>query len=659
MGNTGGENFFASLFKRKNDENIETSESDLIRKTSDSEKVESEKIKNDIKNNSDKILALAYAKKSALRNLCSVYVSDKSFNPFSYVIENIDENNTFFEKIYSEMIIFSHSLQTEAQKLLIKIDEEESLREAKFGKREIENIDTDFLANPQKLDTSMNLSALGGIDDFDEVDRMIREFDAEYADEVENKEEVPNDKKEVSLEPIEPEIKIKVAEDELFAWIFIFPPRNGGKDISEASIKNFLAEKNIKFGINNDNIKVIADNKLYLYVIEISRGVFPINGKDGSLICNFSMDNKKTVQIQEDENGNLNYKDLGLIHDIHKDDVICEIIPPAKAVDGINVYGEPAKGTNGKSVHIPRGKNTKITEDGLKLIATMDGQITFDNDAFNVNKLLTINGDVDSSVGNIDFAGDIMIVGSIREGFRVCADGSITIKGSIECANIISGGNIKIEMGMNGGGRGKIEAKGNIKAKFFESCTVRAGGKIFAETIRYAEVYCDDSVSVMENKGIVIGGKIVAANLISVRVVGSNTNNSIVTEMILGCTPKMIDQRNAFVAKLDEINQGIEKINKNIDYIENLPADIKAGRSALLEQLKMQVPLRQMQKAKLSKMIQKIEQQMSDVDRCSIRCDQVYPILNVQIGSQVRVVRKELNRVKISCKNGEITFDKY
>ncbi len=453
-------------------------------------------------------------------------------------------------------------------------------------------------------------------------------------------------------------IKLKISEDKLSAWIFIFPPINGGKHITELKLRKFLEENNVSYGVNESYLIKISDNREYLRVFEIARGDSPVSGKNSYLICYFAMGSQKKIKICENETGNLDYKDYHLVYDIHKDDVICEVVPPTKGNNGINIFGDIVEGKKGKSIHVPRGKNTHITEDGMKLVSDIDGQITYDNYSFNVNRLLTINGDIDSSVGNIDFSGDIMIRGSVMEGFKVVAEGSINVKGFIECANIVSGGNITAEMGMNGGGKGKLEAKGNIIGKSFENCTIRAGGKVFAETVKYSEIYCDDTVDVTDKRGLITGGKIIAANSISARTIGVKTNDAF-TEMVLGCTPKMIEQKNAFSAKLSEISSGIEKINKNIEYIENLPPNLKSGRMALLEQLKLQIPLREMQKVKLSKMIKKIDEQMNDVSRCFVESEEIYPTTVIKIGSESNTISEAVMNVRVFMENDEIIVSEY
>ena len=75
----------------------------------------------------------------------------------------------------------------------------------------------------------------------------------------------------------------------------------------------------------------------------------------------------------------------------------------------MDVTGRELKSRPGKSPHVPQGKNTELSEDGTKLTAVIDGDVTFQNNTFCVDKILTIAESVDNSVGNLDYNGNILI----------------------------------------------------------------------------------------------------------------------------------------------------------------------------------------------------------------------------------------------------------
>ena len=77
-----------------------------------------------------------------------------------------------------------------------------------------------------------------------------------------------------------------------------------------------------------------------------------------------------------------------------------------------------------------------------------------------------VNGNLDMSMGNIDFNGDVNITGSVRSGVTVHAMGSIYVGGFVEGATLIAGKDIVLKDGVNTKNSGKIEAGEIYQADF-------------------------------------------------------------------------------------------------------------------------------------------------------------------------------------------------
>ena len=571
------------------------------------------------------------------------------YNPLEYVFEefkdiyesNKDNSSTKTGFGIEEIKVLINDITIKSEELYHNILENEKRKiPAEQHDETIDGVIDDDIDSDLE---SYDLSAYGGISKIDD----IVEFDMFKDDVDEHDNELYNTAKKVLAKSDEIDNKaskdayifIRVSPDNMHAWIFIYPPRSGGEEISVEMLKNALEDKKIIYGTDNNMMVRIAEKKLYFKLIRIARGMECIDGKNGEIID--IVPRKSEVEIKETDDGRINFKELNLIHSIHKDSPICKIIPPVEPKSGMDVYGNEVKGYIGKMPPIPRGKNTQISEDGTMLVALIDGHVSFDKGAFHIQNLLTIPGDVDISVGNINFAGDVLIKGKVREGFSVKSDGNITIRGNVEAGALIqAGGNISIQRGVNGGARGIIEAKGSIKIKYIENCKVSAGEKIETEVIIDSEIECDDTLLVNRGKGTIVGGKMTVGKLIEARVIGNENNSSRTTEIVLGCMPNMIKQRNLLKEKIEETRQGLEKLAINIKYIESLGENIDATRKKLLSQLRIQLPLRQMEKKKYDKMLENANNLIDNIEYCRIRVGVVYPITTIKIGGETKVIHE-------------------
>ena len=423
---------------------------------------------------------------------------------------------------------------------------------------------------------SLNLKALGGFESFDEAIKELESLDVtlenyipveapdeavdEYIEKVLQKkeqeyEDIP-DKEGVCDDVSEDAaIKFRLSEDEIRAWIFVFPPEKGKKDISADEINKLLDEKGITYGVDKFMIQKIVKEKLYFKIIQIATGVDPIRGKDGSVTELISREKK--IQLKEDEYGKVNYRELNTIASVAKGDTICDIIPPTKGTDGHTVTNRIAKGKDGKYPDVPQGMNTELTEDRTKLISKIDGEVTFENGKFRVQKLLTIEGDVDSSVGNIDFQGDLIVNGDIREGFTLKVGGDLLVKGTVEPCTIIVGGKISIEHSVIGCKKTTIRCGGTFRAKHVENCSVYAKGNINVGSILWSDVSTDESVTVYSDKGNITGGRITAGKTVKAMTIGSKNNSSIDTKIILGSAPSDIEKKEYLISNLETVNDNI------------------------------------------------------------------------------------------------------
>ncbi len=95
------------------------------------------------------------------------------------------------------------------------------------------------------------------------------------------------------------------------------------------------------------------------------------------------------------------------------------------------------------------GRNLEVSEDGLRLISKVTGHVSLEGDKIFVSDEYIIQTDVDTSTGDIEYNGNVKILGCVRAGFSVKATGNISVSGAVEGAIITAGKDVILERGRN------------------------------------------------------------------------------------------------------------------------------------------------------------------------------------------------------------------
>ena len=129
---------------------------------------------------------------------------------------------------------------------------------------------------------------------------------------------------------------------------------------------------------------------------------------------------------------------------------------------------------------------------------------------------------MDFSTGHIDFPGDVVIKGQIKQGFKVKAGGSLVCGKLIDASEIVCGGDLETGQGILGRMQGTVKVGGAVHAKFIENCYLEARGDVFVTTGCLNSVICTLGALSTGPKGVIIGGKISAQKGVSSFQIGSS-----------------------------------------------------------------------------------------------------------------------------------------
>lgn len=430
-------------------------------------------------------------------------------------------------------------------------------------------------------------------------------------------------------------------------------------EVSTEEILDYLKEQEIIYGIMENDIVEFCKNKEYAKELIAAGGKEPINGNDAEIVYNFDITKEK--RFSENADGTIDFRNINNVTNVKKDTVLCYIVPASEGVNGTDVYGNPVNYKKGKNVSFNYGKNTYVLEDGLQLLASTDGCVEIKNGKIFVEDVYIVKN-VDNSTGNIDFIGNVIINGDIKEGFSVTAIGDIKIRGMVEGAYIKSNGDVVISKGMNGMSKGSIYAKGNITSKYIENASIESEKSIYAEALINSEVKAGDSIIIKGSTSTIIGGVTTAENIIYAKTIGNKTYPE--TNIILDLTNYYEEQK--LIEKKKRMNQNLEKElseknNKLIEIDEKLELIMN---SSLVTDNKNSVQKKLMlMKIKVNNEISEIKRQLQEVmptDNIAghkIICKGVmYTNTRITIGWLKYRVRQDINFSKIYNDGNDIVI---
>lgn len=356
-------------------------------------------------------------------------------------------------------------------------------------------------------------------------------------------------------DPVNSYADITISEDHMEAKMVLHPPKHGGALLSEYQLREQIASVGISVGIIDSVIQNQVKNPDFFVPYTFAKGYPPVSGKDGEIKIFFRSDNKP--QLEEDEHGRIDYKNIGVIQSVKPDDLIAERIPPQKGEFGKTVNGSMIPYQEEKTVDWNLGPNVELRGD--KLYAKIAGRPVLSAAwEIKVDEVIQLEA-VDYSTGNIDFPGTIIVEEKIGDGFSLTTSGSIIIRNSVGKAFLKAKGDIVLSGGFMGRGEGYIESEGNIYAKFVEQGKLTAQGSIFVEeAVMHSELSAKDFIRVMGGRGEVIGGTVIAGNSLTCAKLGAVVETK--TKVAIGTPPELLDELNRMKKEIADKEITLHKV---------------------------------------------------------------------------------------------------
>lgn len=426
------------------------------------------------------------------------------------------------------------------------------------------------------------------------------------------------------------------------AYLTIYNAENGGREVTIADVRAEMLKLGIKFGIDEQEIENAVNSKDGKNHC-IAKCQPPVNGVDGTITYLFPRE--QVLTFKEDENGLVDYKDLGSINNIVSGATIAEITLPTKGEPGISVKKVEIPQVPGSPAPFVVGKNTALSADGQSIVATCDGHIRWDNNKFVIDDVVTVS-EVDASVGNLDFIGSIVVKGDVLDGFKVSAKKSITVNGNACGATLEAGENLTIKLGSI---NSTIVCHGDVNIGFCESSKITCDGSLKSNAYVLCDIYCGGTLEASGSKGVVMGGKCVVLQNMTVNNLGADT--FIPTMITVGDNAVLTAEKTENAQKIEKLMEQVTIAGQMIEILKAKKKELGSlppEREEMLVNTTRSKVQNQMEIGKLKRRNDEIDEFLEDRENLSIEVKRnVFPGVKVNINNCNHVFNNQYCKCKI------------
>lgn len=476
---------------------------------------------------------------------------------------------------------------------------------------------------------SRTASLLKGVEDVEQL--VSGGLPARVEEEV-RQEEIESIQRSIGL-TVDGWFDLELAKDEMSCLAHFHPPKEIGEPVSLEALQEALQKRGVVFGIDWATVEraVLTCNMEREDVtnVVVARGVAAEDGLSEHLELDPGLLAPPPVQPQA---ARIDHHVRSAFRFVKKGDVLARRFPPRPGVMGSTVTGRLLAVKARRHPSLRAGANTELAGDVVT--ASCDGRLFHDSHSFRVSQVLEISGDLDYHTGNVDFAGDVIVAGSVKDGFRISSTGSVLCQDTVGAAHVSADGDVILKRGFVGRERGKILAGGRFQAKFVENGYVEANGPVRIEVGAMNSALHTLALLETGAKAIIVGGKIVAADGVDAMHLGSRMG--VRTEIYCGINFSVMQ-------KLEWVRDNVMKLAQRIREVERVKASGRGDANTLVD---LEAKLR----AAVTKMNQASIRLIPGLDKNEgaqvVAHGTVYPGVYVEICHIPYVVQREMVKVR-------------
>lgn len=444
---------------------------------------------------------------------------------------------------------------------------------------------------------------------------------------------------------------IELADDVMSATITLNREENENPLTEEETLKalesaDIVIDESVEKKVS-EFVNLITSKKDPAEPFVVVKGVPRYEGQDETFQWDSVFEEKKN-EWQDD--AQVNYYNLSNIITVPEDTLIGTILPMKPQKNGLDITGKTLKPRERPPVAIKIDHTVKQDpDDPAKIISNISGRVDLSNNAIHMDEVLEIKGDVGFGTGNIDSDVAVHITGVVPDRFEVKSKKSITVEMAIEAALVIAGQDVTVRRGIVGRSAGKVQAAGNIVAKYYSEANLIAGGDILiASQLLNCHVRAEGKI--IGTHASILGGFVYAKMGCEVTELGTDVGTP--TRIFIGICPAVLGESAAIDSSLQAKRNTIKRIRERVQpLLDNVKKLAPAQREQATElmfkaqEAEMQIEEEEEKRRQLLDEAKETNDDNQEDESSPVKLSvsgTIYPDVTISIGSRMVMFRNEL-----------------
>ncbi len=320
------------------------------------------------------------------------------------------------------------------------------------------------------------------------------------------------------FEPDTPWI-VKASPSRMAAYVVPAPVAEGDDSplVTADDLRQAIAAAAVTHGVQEEVVSSFGSGRALEAPVLVARGDLAVNCRQAEV--EYLFETNPSIVPSEHDDGSVDYRSFVIQRWVEAGTLLARRSPPVEGKNGRDVMGNEVVVVRVRDHPLSKhqGKGTGV--EGETLVATQAGRPVLAGERVDVLPFYDVKKDVDFSVGNIDFTGDVIIHGDVQPGFRVRATGTVTVQGLVDRATIIAGGDI-MARAITGDEHTSIEAGKDVVAQYLHSVHLIAKGTVKVQReILHSQV--EAGRVEVPSGGRIVGGRLSATTEVTAGVIGS------------------------------------------------------------------------------------------------------------------------------------------